>query len=63
MGIKINIRFILFVKGIYIYVDNISIWKIVVFGIYVMWFLECFVGFYGIDCVMKCIYFIYGEDC
>lgn len=63
MGIRINIRFILLVKVIYIYADNISIWKIVVFGIHAMWFLECSVGFYGTDCATKCIYPTYGEDC
>lgn len=63
MGIRINIRFILLVKVIYIYADNISIWKIVVFGIHAMWFLECSVGFYGTDCATKCNYPTYGEDC
>lgn len=26
-------------------------------------FLECFIGYFGKDCVKKCIYFVYGEDC
>lgn len=56
-------RFILLVKVINYYADNISIWKIVVFGIHAMWFLECSVGFYGTDCATKCIYPTYGEDC